>query len=381
VDSNEWYGKAEEAIKEFPASLALAIYSALAMISVFGLATYHCGLIWDGQTTNEQIRGKFRDRPNPYNHGVLKNFAQVFCSEIPPSQLNLTEELDVEEAAQLRRELEIWQENAKNRTRANSWPIFYPPSVTSMSHDVYTHYPTSRVSHYSTTRGGGVTTNPSRNDETITGSHVALEEDDEEEVRAKVEPLPSSKKGDKKHSKNKKTQSYDIHPQQSSSSSSSSSISRSSSTNQQFIASSPSPSSSSSSNASIPTSNSKLSSSLMNANKNGSFNSKTYNSLDQRKINIGVIQHGTLHIDPEHDEGEIDDEGNRDGDDDDEDDDDDRGRRHHSRPNPTDEQDDEQDHIVTADDDDDIIVRHEPAVFRPPLHSSGSEDTDTDRDV
>jgi len=76
-----------EAIHRFPFLLVMAIYTAIVFLTVVGLAIYHCTLICSGQTTNEQIRGKYRDRPNPNDKGWIGNWSHVFFSPIPPSEL------------------------------------------------------------------------------------------------------------------------------------------------------------------------------------------------------------------------------------------------------------------------------------------------------
>ncbi|KAL0359694.1 UNVERIFIED_CONTAM: putative protein S-acyltransferase 4 [Sesamum angustifolium] len=40
------------------------------------------------QTTYENFRYRYSKKENPYNKGVIKNFKEVFLSEIPPSQNN-----------------------------------------------------------------------------------------------------------------------------------------------------------------------------------------------------------------------------------------------------------------------------------------------------
>jgi len=181
-----------------------------------------------------------------------------------------------------------------------------------MSRDVPTHYPISRVSHYSTTRG---ITSPSRGD---TMTELEEDEEEEEEVKAKVEPHPSHKKQGNKEKKKQKSPS--LPPKYANHSLDLSKLPV----------------------GIHPTSTTKLPIGMNSPGKG------KYNSLDHGVVVTG-IQSGTTHIDPEHD---------------DDDDDDDQ-----------EDQDQDQDQDQVRDDDDDIIVRHEPAVIRP-TSGSEQDDND-----
>jgi palmitoyltransferase ZDHHC9/14/18 len=75
----------------------IAIYTFFIFMSVAGLLLYHLNLIVHGQTTNEQIRGRYADCQNPYDRGCLTNFYLVLFAARPPSRLHLREEVDVAE--------------------------------------------------------------------------------------------------------------------------------------------------------------------------------------------------------------------------------------------------------------------------------------------
>lgn len=57
--------------------MSLAIYTGLITCCVGGLACYHGKLGCAGQTTNEEIRGKYGNG-NPYDEGCKKN-CNTFC--------------------------------------------------------------------------------------------------------------------------------------------------------------------------------------------------------------------------------------------------------------------------------------------------------------
>ncbi|XP_042033441.1 probable protein S-acyltransferase 7 isoform X1 [Salvia splendens] len=69
-----------------PASMALIIYTFIAVWFVGGLMTFHLYLICTNQTTYENFRYRYDRRANPYNKGLLLNFMETLCSSIPPSR-------------------------------------------------------------------------------------------------------------------------------------------------------------------------------------------------------------------------------------------------------------------------------------------------------
>ncbi|KAL0339849.1 UNVERIFIED_CONTAM: putative protein S-acyltransferase 4 [Sesamum radiatum] len=66
----------------------LIVYCFIAFWFVGGLTFFHFYLICTNQTTYENFRYRYSKKENPYNKGVIKNFKEVFLSEIPPSQNN-----------------------------------------------------------------------------------------------------------------------------------------------------------------------------------------------------------------------------------------------------------------------------------------------------
>ncbi|KAL9248904.1 putative protein S-acyltransferase 7 [Drosera capensis] len=72
------------------ASLALIIYTFIAVWFVGGLTAFHSYLISTNQTTYENFRYRYDRRAVPYDRGLLQNWQEVFCSSIPPSKNNFT---------------------------------------------------------------------------------------------------------------------------------------------------------------------------------------------------------------------------------------------------------------------------------------------------
>ncbi|KAJ8461156.1 hypothetical protein OPV22_034082 [Ensete ventricosum] len=66
-------------------SLMLIVYTFIAVWFVGGLTVFHLYLICTNQTTNENFRCRYDKKHNPYDKGFLRNFGDVFLSEIPPS--------------------------------------------------------------------------------------------------------------------------------------------------------------------------------------------------------------------------------------------------------------------------------------------------------
>ncbi|XP_051119254.1 probable protein S-acyltransferase 7 [Andrographis paniculata] len=75
-----------KAMVRTPASIALIIYTFLALWFVGGLSIFHLYLISTNQTTYENFRYQYSRSENPYNKGVIGNFVEVFCSSIPASK-------------------------------------------------------------------------------------------------------------------------------------------------------------------------------------------------------------------------------------------------------------------------------------------------------
>ncbi|KZV28743.1 putative protein S-acyltransferase 7-like [Dorcoceras hygrometricum] len=77
-----------KAMGKTPASIALIIYTFLALWFVGGLSIFHLYLIGTNQSTYENFRYRYNGHANPYNRGIVHNFLEVFCRGIPPSKNN-----------------------------------------------------------------------------------------------------------------------------------------------------------------------------------------------------------------------------------------------------------------------------------------------------
>ncbi|KAL1531553.1 putative protein S-acyltransferase 7 [Salvia divinorum] len=82
-----------------PASMALIVYTFIAVWFVGGLMTFHLYLICTNQTTYENFRYRYDCRANPYNKGLVLNFIETLCGSIPPSRNDFKAKVPREAAA------------------------------------------------------------------------------------------------------------------------------------------------------------------------------------------------------------------------------------------------------------------------------------------
>ncbi|XP_061341654.1 probable protein S-acyltransferase 7 isoform X2 [Gastrolobium bilobum] len=87
-----------KAMIKTPASIILIIYTFIAMWFVGGLTAFHLYLISTNQTTYENFRYRYDRRANPYNKGVINNFKEIFCTNIPQSKNNFRVKVPMEPA-------------------------------------------------------------------------------------------------------------------------------------------------------------------------------------------------------------------------------------------------------------------------------------------
>uniref|UniRef100_A0A0C9S993 S-acyltransferase n=1 Tax=Wollemia nobilis TaxID=56998 RepID=A0A0C9S993_9CONI len=88
------------ALRHSPASIALMLYTFIAVWFVGGLTLFHLYLISTNQTTYENFRYRCDNKANPYDEGIIKNFSTIFCMKIKPSRNHFRAK--VEEEACLR---------------------------------------------------------------------------------------------------------------------------------------------------------------------------------------------------------------------------------------------------------------------------------------
>ncbi|XP_044469083.1 protein S-acyltransferase 8-like isoform X2 [Mangifera indica] len=78
------YGTLWKGVKAAPASVILMAYSFFFLWFVGGLTCFHLFLICTNQTTYENFRYRGEDHIRVYDKGCLKNFHQVFCTNVKP---------------------------------------------------------------------------------------------------------------------------------------------------------------------------------------------------------------------------------------------------------------------------------------------------------
>jgi len=100
-DGVTWWERTWDAISHNWLYSVLSLFTFIVFTSVAGLLLYHCNLIANAETTNEQIRGRYSQYPNPYDRGCLENFYNILFAKLPPSKLYLREEMDHSEIERL----------------------------------------------------------------------------------------------------------------------------------------------------------------------------------------------------------------------------------------------------------------------------------------
>ncbi|XP_006645261.1 probable protein S-acyltransferase 7 isoform X2 [Oryza brachyantha] len=91
-----------KAMAKTPASIALLIYTFIAVWFVGGLSVFHLYLMSTNQTTYENFRYRYDQRANPYNRGVVENIKEIFFSAIPASKNNFRAKVPIPQDQGLR---------------------------------------------------------------------------------------------------------------------------------------------------------------------------------------------------------------------------------------------------------------------------------------
>jgi len=63
-----------------PVSLICGVYAFFLVWSIGGLGVFHTYIICKAETTNEDLKGVFRNRKNPFSIGFIKNYLSIVCS-------------------------------------------------------------------------------------------------------------------------------------------------------------------------------------------------------------------------------------------------------------------------------------------------------------
>ena len=76
-----------KALGQEPGAVVVMVYVFLVIWFVGGLSAFHSYLICTNQTTYEKFRYSYSESDtNPYDRGCLGNWAEVFCTRVPPSK-------------------------------------------------------------------------------------------------------------------------------------------------------------------------------------------------------------------------------------------------------------------------------------------------------
>ncbi|CAI5510421.1 unnamed protein product [Closterium sp. Naga37s-1] len=81
-----------EAMGQAPVAVILMAYTFIVVWFVGGLTAFHTFLSATNQTTYENFRMRYKRKNNPYDLGIPRNFREILCSPVPPSQIDFQAE-------------------------------------------------------------------------------------------------------------------------------------------------------------------------------------------------------------------------------------------------------------------------------------------------
>uniref|UniRef100_A0A7S4BMI2 Palmitoyltransferase n=1 Tax=Chrysotila carterae TaxID=13221 RepID=A0A7S4BMI2_CHRCT len=77
-----------QGMRRSPVVAMMLVFPLLILVCVGPLACYHCGLVCDNRTTNEEIKGTFAGRKNPFSRGWQSNCHEACCAPREASRIH-----------------------------------------------------------------------------------------------------------------------------------------------------------------------------------------------------------------------------------------------------------------------------------------------------
>lgn len=75
-------------LRKMPEMFALAAFSFMAIWFLACLLPFHAFLVAKNQTSHERYKGRYRESPNPYNKGALRNIREWLFDKLPPPRVD-----------------------------------------------------------------------------------------------------------------------------------------------------------------------------------------------------------------------------------------------------------------------------------------------------
>jgi hypothetical protein len=113
-----------EAISTSPMAIIMCLYSFLVFWSLSGLGGYHLYLVSNGISTNEDIKGNFKEDSDrghrPYDFGCLVNYRRMFCPPYYPAYLTPLKIVSIADSASSTNDLSLDIKPKDNLLGANA---------------------------------------------------------------------------------------------------------------------------------------------------------------------------------------------------------------------------------------------------------------------